>query len=628
MSGYVAKTIYDGSGRTNLKDIPSNLIDISAMDMEWDENLIKNSHTIGISDPESDTIGSGLDISYFKEIGVDTTTTNFIALFDKEYPNRRNFLRKFAMNAEIEFAVETLCDEIIIYDEYNYYAYPDTNNLRLILKDNEHSKKIVDDIIESFKRVYYAFGFNKGHEAWHYVKKFLIDGFLAFEIIYSDDKGEAKNVIGMKELDPITLQPEIRKDENGNDIRIWVQYKGDTQKQREVTDANIIYISWAKNNFISRLSYVERLIRSFNMWRTMENSRVIWNVQNAQKRLKIEVPIGTQSPQKYETRLNMFRAAYREDVVINQDSGEISINGQPNFSFAKTFVVPVKSTGEKTEIGEIGVEGYDMSGDTGMVSYFQNKFISDTKIPRSRFNISTVRQEGDTSTKIWSIESSGLTYEELSFSNYINRIRSMIRELLLKPLWMQLCIKYPQFVGQDQIKNAIGLIYNEENVFLQAKQQQIMNNAAQTISTLININEKVMVNGESVDRPYFSTEFLVKKFMDLDENDIKLNDKYKKESLDLSQGGSQETTSDSSLSGGRVSARPANRTESPISSPEETNIEEEPNESYNPNKNYRTMPIVIPKENQKAFNMVKKSMKPLVKQPKYGFQNVFENIEK
>lgn len=202
------------------------------------------------------------------------------------------------------------------------------------------------------------------------MKRFLVDGFLAFEIIYQTDKktGKATDIIGFQELDPITLEPEIRKDQEGNEYKVWIQFKGDAEKQRILPDSNVIYISWARNNFVSRLSYTEQLVRSFNTLRALENSRVIWNVQNAQKRIKFVVPIGSQSEQAARTRLNELQNYYKEDVIIDDNSGEITINGQPKFSFNKTFFFPSRE-GSQTEISEIGVEGYDLNS-TEQLKYF------------------------------------------------------------------------------------------------------------------------------------------------------------------------------------------------------------------------------------------------------------------
>ena len=517
MAGFYLRNIGRGN-KYGYSSIPKNILNISQQGLKWDSRMIKKSRAIGVNEETEDNI---LNTLYNQE-KKDTNNTDYIAFFDTDYPQRREFLRKFAMNGEIEFVLDTITDEVITYDSNNYFAYPDTRNLKSVLKA-EKSKEIVDYINASFKRVYYAFGFNNGHDAWFYVKKFLTDGFLAFEIIFdTDDSGGAKNIIGFKELDPITLQPEIRKDERGQDIRIWVQYKGVAGKERELVDGNLIYLSWAKGNFTSRLSYVERLVRVFNMLRTLENSRIIWNVQNAQKRLKFIIPTGAQSEVKAQTRVNRIMAQYKEEVTIDHDSGEVAINGQPNFSFAKTFFFPSKE-GQQIEIDEIAHEGYDMNS-TEQLKYFWQRFMLETKIPKSRFNFT-----GDTESKQWNPNETSLTFEEIAFSNYVNRIRSIIRELLLKPVWIQFCLKYPQFEKDKTLRSAIGLEYVDENIFKVAKERQIAKVGAETVSQLLQITTKKIINGQEIEVPYFNIRFLVEKYMEMNDNDLKLNDKYNKE---------------------------------------------------------------------------------------------------
>ena len=65
-------------------------------------------------------------------------------------------------------------------------------------------------LTNTLDRIYHYFGFNSDQSAWYFFRKFLIDGYLAFEIIYSPDQ---KEVIGFKELDPITLIPGYNHDD-------------------------------------------------------------------------------------------------------------------------------------------------------------------------------------------------------------------------------------------------------------------------------------------------------------------------------------------------------------------------------------------------------------------------------
>jgi len=525
MSGFTLRSL-DNKNTGFLKNIQRNIRYLSSLGMKWDDKITKQSKSIGIAESQMDSM---YDLYYQGNYkGTDYDQKEFIAFYDKEYPTRRDFLRKFAMNGEIEYVIEVIADESIIYDNNNYFAYPDTKNLKNVLKQDK-AKEIVDDINESFKKVYFAFGFNQGHDAWHYFKKFLIDGFLAFEIIY-DGEGEedAKNIIGFKEIDPISLEPEIRTDSDGNEYRVWVQYEGDSKKQRELLDANIIYISWARGNFISRLSYVERLVRSFNLLRTLENSRIIWNVWNSQMRIKILVPIGSQSEVKAQTRLSKLRGMYKEELNIDDQSGEVTYNGSPKFNFAKTFVIPTRA-GETTEINGFQAEGYDLSN-TEALKYFWLRYIIETKVPLSRFSHQLTGESGSSN---WGAGSESANRDEIRFSYFINRIRSIFQEILLKPLWLQFVLKHPEFQKDFSLRSAIGLKFNEENLFKLMKIREIADKGSSIVNNLMNIKEPIVnPDGTIGESTYFDPKFLIEKYMDFTDDDIKFNEKLKKQRRD------------------------------------------------------------------------------------------------
>jgi hypothetical protein len=522
MAGFTLKSL-DRQQMGFVRNIQRNIRYLASLGMKWEDKIIKQSKSIGIAEAQLDSMyGLYYQGNY---MGTDYGQKEFIAFYDKEYPTRRDFLRKFSMNGEIEHVLEVLADESIIYDSNNYFAYPDTKNLKNVLKQDK-AKEVVDDLNEAFKKVYFAFGFNQGHDAWHYYKKFLIDGFLAFEIIY-DGEGEedAKNVIAIKEIDPVSIEPEVRIGQDGEEYRVWIQYRGDTQKQRELIDSNIIYMSWARGNFISRLSYVERLVRSFNMLRTLENSRIIWNVWNAQMRVKILVPIGSQSEAKARTRLSELRGMYKEELNIDDQSGEVTYNGSPQFNFAKTFIIPTKA-GETTEIGGFQPEGYDLSN-IDALKYFWLRFVMETKVPNSRFSQQLTGEGGGNP---WGAGIEAGSRDEISFSYFINRIRSMFQEILLKPLWIQFILKHPEFEKDKSLKSAIGLDFNEENLFKLMKMRDLAEKGANTISSLMGINEPTInPDGTPGETPFFDAKFLVQKYMSFTDEDEKLNAKFKRE---------------------------------------------------------------------------------------------------
>ena len=540
MPRYILKSLGSSIAQANKganRAFEKNLLNLSALGIKWNSSLIKQIRTNDDFDAANDTGLGNVNRSMFA--GDDLFTrqyenlagnNKFIAFYDQTYQMRRDFLRKFALQGEIDYVLDTIADEVIVNDEMHYFAYPNTKQLRTILKP-EHGKKIVDEINSAYRRIYHMFHFNESNDAWHYVKKFLVDGFLAFEIIYSDKKSNknfASDIIGFKELDPITLQPEIRINSNGQEYKVWVINKGDKQNERELLDTNIIYISWAKTNFVSHFSYCERLIRSFNMLRTLENSRIIWNIQNAQKRIKIVVPIGTESDQVAKTRLRQLEAYYKEDIVVDNMSGEITVNGQPKFSFAKTMVFPSKE-GTTTEISEIGIEGHDMNS-TEQLKWFWQRFMIESKLPKDRFNMIF---DGSEMSAI--PDNSNMTREEYRFSLFINQIRDIFPEIVLKPTWLQFSLHNPSFAGNDVIKNALGLDFVEENIFKLGKENAVLQISSTIIQTLSGLNG-------SDGKPVFPMKYLCQKYLNINDDEWKLIDKMRKQEEDeakksASQGG-------------------------------------------------------------------------------------------
>ncbi len=490
---------------------------LSNLGMRYDDMVLKQSRAVGVTEAEFGNQGFLPEEFLYSLALADIGQKKFIAFFDKDYKSRREYLRKFAMNGEIEFILDTLSDESIVYDEGNYFARPDVSKVREILSP-EKANEIIEDINTEYKKIYSHFHFNEGHDGWSYFRQLLIDGFLAFEIIFDPD---GQNIVGFKELDPISLRPGVEKGGDGSYKKIWVQYEDIPSMKRVLLDSQIIYISYAKGNFTSRVSYVERLVRSFNLLRIMENSRIIWNIMNSSFRLKMVVPIGTKSPQKAKESLAEMMSIYKEDISLNHDSGELSVNGQPSMQFYKNYLFPSKN-GEQPDISVMGGEGYDLS-DTDIIKYFKGKLQEDSKIPFSRF-------ENESGGGQVNLSADSTDRDEIRFAKFINRLRSIFQEILLKPLFIQMGLKYQELSEDELFKSTLALSFNKDNVFEEMKTMEIMQKRIDFISSMMGIMTKTKdASGMDVDVPYFNAQFVIEKYLKLDPSDIKENNRLNKE---------------------------------------------------------------------------------------------------
>lgn len=500
------------------------LINLSALNLNSQQSILKTSLALGASE----TVTSPYDTYSYNEqenpfsayADVMNNAAPAYAYYDLSYPARRDYLRLFSQNQTINSVLDTVADESIILDENNYFAQLDLDLLKLRLNANVKtpSGDSADDLIKlcqrSFKDIYQLYGFDKTNDAWNYYKKFLIDGFLAFELIF-DDLLHPKKIIGIKQLDPVTLEPDIEILPSGKEVKVWYQFKGDASLERKIPDSNIVYISWSSGMLgeTQRVSYLEGLTRSYNMLSQIENSRMIWNIQNAQKRIKVLVPVGNISADKAQMKINELKAEWNEETTIDDVSGEMVVNGQPRFSFTKTYFFPQRANGTIT-LEEMATEGYDLSS-IDPLKYFWRRFILETKVPANRF---MVDPSAEKNTPL--VDDSTITREEYAFSRFVNRIRVIFREILLKPLWVLICLRRPDLSNSELLKQYLGIVFNEENTFALARERASIEKGAAIIQNLAGLQI-------SEGKPFFSMKFLIQKYLGLSDEDLAINEKYK-----------------------------------------------------------------------------------------------------
>lgn len=500
--------------------IRDSIKNLSNFGLRYGDMVVKNSQAIGTTEAEFLKKGPIEDETTLFSLGrQDTTTRQYISYFDKDYAGKRDYLRKFSLNPEIEYILDTVCDEAISYDGFNFFAYPAFLNIIGIKKD------VIDKIDSTYKKLYDMFGFNDDISAWQYFRQLLVDGFVAFEIIY-DDKG--KNIIGFKELDATTLMPSVEKQKDGTFLNVWYQYPKDERKRRMLYDSQIIYLSYAKGNSVSRVSYTERLIRPYNVLRIIEYTRVIWSVMNASFRLKMTVPVGSRSQQKAMQTLGELMSIYKEDIQFNDESGELSVNGQPKIQFYKNYLMP------KGALGTPNIEPLNTAGpnlnDPAPLAYFFDKLVQESKIPFSRFQ----GPDGGSIGK-YANAAEGLDKEEIRFAKFIMRLRSVFQDILIKPLWIQLCRDFPQLEKDYMFRSQLGLTFVSDNPFRVNQEIETMSKRKESIDAMYGL-----VDGEG--QPFFSLGYLIENFLGMTEDDIKSNEEAKekaknKKSKETPEGG-------------------------------------------------------------------------------------------
>ena len=433
--------------------------------------------------------------------------------FEKDYPQKREALRKLAMQPELEDILDTMSNESIVYDtDLTYFAEPFIEIQELHDVKVDHRKKIEDLMGKYYKKFYKML--NWKYRAWDDFKRWLIEGILAWEIVY-DSLEKPTEIIGLIPIDPATL---TKKYENNK--WYWVQYKGIQGKERVLLDSQVIYVTFQETESINRVSYLERLIRPFNIYRIIEQAQIIWTVTNASYKMKFTIPVkGMNKTQGMQT-LSSAMNRYKEDIKFVDDSGEISYNGQPNTPFMKEYWFPENDSGSPS-IETIGGDGPELN-DNDQLKFFKNQLYKISKIPLSRFD----QESGET----WfGADATSVARVEVDFARYVTRLRNQFAQIILKPLKNQLALVIPELQENKQFLEAISLQFKSYNLFEEMMEMELMQKRVEFIQTMKEAMIDMDIEGNEI--KYFSSKFLVQKYLKYSSEDIKLNKKLKEEEI-------------------------------------------------------------------------------------------------
>ena len=454
---------------------------------------------------------------------------------EKTIDQKRQVLRKMAQQPEIDDILDIMANESIVYDSENIYIcqpYTDTAVVQMLNEESANQFRNCIDV--NFSKLYSLLEWKLN--AWDLYKRYLIDGILAFEIVY-DNIENPHSIIGIVELDPATL---TKSYENGQIY--WYQFKDIQNKERKLLDSQIIYIKYEDSGTIDRTSYVEKLIRPFNIYRIVEQAQIIWTVTQSSFKTLFTIPVAGMNKAKGTQTLMRAMNAYKEDISFNTETGELQVNGRTNLPFNKEYWMPENENGTP-QIETLFDNGPQLN-DSEQLKYFLNKLYKTSKIPENRF-------DKESQTTWFGSDATQQLRDEINFSRFVTRTRNNFANILLKPLKISVALSIPDIKNDKRLLDAIGLRFNSYNQFEEMASIEVDTKRIEFISTMA--QSLVTTDNEGNEIPFFSLKFLIMKYLKMSDADLELNEKYKsleKKNKDNSEGEGNEDENQNDLLGG------------------------------------------------------------------------------
>jgi hypothetical protein len=473
----------------------------------YDDMVIRNQYSVGINEDPM-MINSGLYDLFSQRSVANVLGKKSIPYLDKGYADKKRILREYSVKDEIRDFVSTISDESIVYDDSGKdFCHPSPLS-------SDYPQDVVDKYQEYFEKIYNKYGFSDSISAWNLMRDFLIDGFVCMEIVYDD---KSKEIIGFVRMKPETVVPAFEPSIGS----IWIQYPEDPQNRRIFLDSQIIYISYSIQNDYTEISYVEGLIKPYNQLKILEQTRIMYNIVNAMVYQKFTIPTKGLSRQRAEEQIGQLIHDYSEEVEWDDTLGTVTLNGSKHLPLNKQIWFPDGDAGTPN-MELVAPQGANLN-ENDMLTWFYNILKRASKMPFSRFE----RENGG--GNVFS-DAAEMTRDEVKFSNFINRLRTNFKELMVKPLKIQMLLEFPELKEDEVFINQVDILFNSNQLFEEWKKISNLQKRADALTSLTQI-----MNGE---QPYFHIEYLMDHVFKLTPEEKEENAKYwLKEKMNDGQGG-------------------------------------------------------------------------------------------
>ena len=508
------------------------LTTLSRYGMTYTDQVLKNMQAI----PADRNLQNKEDIGYHQSLyqGWDNSWTPKKEE-DKSYSEKAliekvRVLRKMATRPELEDILDILANECIVYDNDESYIATPFMDTALIQELNEKSAEEIRRCVDtSFYKLYMLLDLKRN--AWSLFKRWLIDGVLAFEIVY-DDLEHPKSIIGIIPIDPTIITRKV--DQDGTEK--WIMFKDMVGLERTLLSSQIIYVKYSeRDDGVDRQSYLERLIRPFNIYRIIEQAQIIWTTTQASFKMMFTIPVAGMNKARGLQTLQSAMNRYKEEITFNSETGELLTNGKVNQIFNKEYWMPENENG-KPEI-ETLVDNGPQLNDSDQLTYHLNKLYKISKIPLGRF-------DKDAQATWFGSDPTAVLRDEINFGRFVNRLRATWAEIILKPLRIQVSLSIPDIKNDKRILDAISLRFNTYNQFTEMMEIEIDTKRVEFIQTMH--DSLTTQDAEGNDVSFFSEKFLVLKYLKMSEADLELNQKYLLEEKFKKKSGNGEEEEDTS----------------------------------------------------------------------------------
>lgn len=197
-------------------------------------------------------------------------------------------------------------------------------------------------------------------------------------------------------------------------------------------------------------SFVAAIRRSYNIYHSIERTRIANAIMTAQFRSIYTVPTKGLGKKVAQQRLSKIMATYKRDIRIDDANGEVTLNGENNWPVNTDIWVA------ETGAGSVKIEnpgdGNVNLNNTDLVELFMRRFYKRAKLPLSKYEaVDTGYLNG----------LGELDEDERQFKIFIQNHRDVLSKFFAKLIY-RLMSALKEYAGDKELEQAIYISFYDE----------------------------------------------------------------------------------------------------------------------------------------------------------------------
>lgn len=522
----------------------------------------------GISQPANDdgAIIVQDDPYYGTYLDLDGTIKNERELITK--------YREMSMQPELDSAIDDIINEAIVETD-------DGKSVKIVLDNIDAPNKVKKAITDEFSTVLKLLNYRRlQHDIF---RKFYVDGRLYYNVIIDKERPE-QGIVELRYLDPRRIkkvrETKTEKDvATGSDVIIvtneYFVYSvmdskpnlasGSALQGSRLSKDSVIQITSGlmdtKRQMV--LSWLHKAIVPFNQLRMIETSTVIYRVSRSPERRIFYVDVGELAKPAAEKFVRDMMVKYKNKVVFDPATGQVR-DDRRFLNMTEDFWIP-RRPNQTTSIETL--PSVPNLGEIEDIKYFEKKLYKATNVPFSRVDSSDGFNLG---------RSTEISRDEVKFAKFVNRLRQRFSMLFMQALKVQCVLKKVCTVEEfEDWEDDIVFDFLKDNNFAELKELELFVNKINALNAI-----------EPYHGTYFSKEYIYKKVLGFDDNQISEMERQLKDEAASKQ--DVPTNIANAVKQAELMGDVANNSEQPDEQPVEQPVndsageDEEDNESHNP----------------------------------------------